>query len=107
MEIRCLTRTIFKPNVQNGIARCDKTLNQFTTKAGEVINEVICDYGKGLITKSEVQNNKIIQTLTNGDVITYTKNHVGDVLVTEGKTQTINRNPKLWDNLLGSIFKGI
>ena len=97
--------TLFKPNVQNGVSRCDKTLNQFTIKTGEVINEVICDYGNELITKSEVYPNKIIQTLTNGDTITYTKNHIGDVLITEGKTQRKSPNNNIWNQLLSNIFK--
>ena len=72
MFIRCLLKTTYKPNIQNGISRCDKTLNEYITRNGESIKEVISDYGKGIITKSEVYPNKIVNTLSNGDSIVYT-----------------------------------
>ena len=104
--IRCLMNTTLKPNVQNGPARCDKILNQYITKSGEYIKEVICDYGNGLCTKSEVFSNKIINTASNGKVVEYSKNHVGDVLIKEGDNTVISRNPNLWNNLLATIYKG-
>ena len=106
MFIRCLLKTTYKPNIQNGISRCDKTLNEYITRNGESIKEVISDYGKGIITKSEVYPNKIVNTLSNGDSIVYTKNHIGDVVISEGNTTTVSKNPNLWQNLQSFIFKG-
>lgn len=108
MTIKCLLNTAQATNIQQGLGRCDKVMNKYITKAGETITEVISDYGKGLTTKSEIFDfeNKIKQTLTNGNTITYTKNHVGDVLVKEGATETINKNPELWNRLLNTIYKG-
>ena len=107
MEVRCLLNTVQKNNIQNGVARCNKTLNTFSTKAGEIINEVVCDYGKGITTKSEVYPNKIINTLANGDIVTYIKNALGNVLIKENGITRTNKNPNLWQNLLTNIFKGI
>ena len=47
-EVRCLMNTKFKPSIQNGVARCDKTLNQYVTKNGNQIREVLCDFGNHL-----------------------------------------------------------
>ena len=106
MTIRCLLQTTHAPNVQNNISRCDKIMNHYITKTGDKITEVICNYGKGLTTKSEITANKIKQTLADGNVITYSKNHVGDILVKEGNAVTLSKSPKLWDNLLKNIYKG-
>ena len=106
-EVRCLMNTKFKPSIQNGVARCDKTLNQYVTKNGNQIREVLCDFGKGLRTKSEVfDNNRIVNTLADGSVIEYTKNHFGDVLIKEGNTAALSKNPNLWNELMFNIFKG-
>ena len=107
MEVRCLLNSVQKNNIQNGVARCNKTFNTLSTKAGEIINEVICDYGKGVITKSEVYPNKIINSLANGDIVTYTKNALGNVLIQENGIIKTTKNPNLWQNLLTNIFKGI
>mgnify|MGYP003297854185 CR=1 FL=1 len=105
-EIRCLTNNTFRPNIQNGMARCNKTLQEYITKKGNVIKEVICDYGNGMVTKSELHPNKIINTMSDGKTIEYTRNIFGDVLVKEGNNATISNNPKLWDSLILNIFKG-
>lgn len=106
MSIKCILNTVYKPNIQNGVSRCDKTLNEYMTKNGDFIKEVISDYGKGLVTKSEVHSNKIINTLSNGDSIVYTRNHIGDVIISEGNKTTVSKNPNLWKNLQSLIFKG-
>lgn len=106
IQIRCLLNTIVKTNIQNGPARCDKTLNQFITKDGNQIQEVICDYGKGLRTKSEVSSNKIVNIGPNGDAIEYVRGSFGDVLIKNGNEATLSRNPNLWKELLFNIFKG-
>ena len=105
-DIKCLMKTTFRPNIQSRVSSCDKTLREFVTKNGEQIKEVVCDYGNGLRTKSEVFNNKIVNTLSNGDVIEYTKNHIGDVLIKEGNNIKVNSNPRLWNDLLSNIFNG-
>lgn len=106
MEIRCLLNTTVRNNVQSGASRCKKTLNQYVTKNGEQIKEVICDYGRGLTTKTEVFPNKIINTLSTGEVIEYTKNIFGTVLVKEGKNTSISKNQNIWNDLLAHVFKG-
>jgi hypothetical protein len=108
MTIKCLLSTVHKPNIQQGTARCNKTMNKYVTKTGENITEVICDFGKGLKTKSEISNygSKIKQTLTDGSTITYTKNRAGDVLIKEGAQEYISKNPNLWKNLVSLIYKG-
>ena len=106
VEFRCLMNTKFKPNIQNGIARCDKTLNEYVTKNGNKIREVLCDYGNGICTKSEVFENKIVNTLTDGSTIVYHRNHLGDVLIQEGSTATLSKKPNLWKDLISNIFKG-
>ena len=105
-EIRCLMNTKFRPNIQNGVARCDKILNEYVTKNGNQIREVMCDFGNGLRAKSEVFDNKIVNTLTDGSVVEYARNHFGDVLIKEGNIATVSKNPNLWNELISNIFKG-
>lgn len=107
MTMRCLLNTTHAHNVQSFPGRCNKTMNTYMTKAGNHITEVISDFGRGWTTKAEIfDNNKIIQTLTDGSTVTFTKNLFGDVLVKEGATETLSNDPKLWNKLLSSIKKG-
>ncbi len=107
MVIKCLLSSIAQTNIQGAIGRCDKIFNTYSTKTGKIIKEVISDYGNSVLVKSEIHPNKIIQQSSNGDIITYTRNHLGDVFVNEGNNQKISKNTKLWDNLLSVIFKGL
>lgn len=105
-DIRCLLKSTSIPNVQNNSARCSKILNEYITKNGEQIKEVLYDYGNGLCCKSEVFADKIIQTLSDGSTLEYARNHFGDILIKEGDTTRKNSNPNLWQNLISNIFKG-
>ena len=82
-------------------------MNKYITKAGENITEVICDYGKGLKTKSEITANSIKNTLTDGSVITYTRGLTGDILIKEAGNETISKSPNLWNNILKNIYKDL
>lgn len=106
MTIKCLLNTIHIPNVQQGVARCDKTMNKYITKTGEDIVEVICDYGKGIVTKSEIKQNKIKNILSDGSLTIYTKAPLGRVLINENGTETLSRNSDLWNKLLRNLYKG-
>lgn len=106
-EIRCLMNTKFRPNIQSGVACCDKTLNEYLIKNGNQVREVLSDFGKGLRIKSEVyDNNRIVNTLTDGNVIEYDRNYFGDVLIKEGNIATVSKNPNIWNELMSNIFKG-
>ena len=104
--IRCLVKTTAKPSVQGGCGRCSKVLNEYVLKNGERIQEVISDYGNGLRAKSEIFLNRIVNTASDGSIIEYTKNNLGEVLVKEGSKSYLSNNPKLWQNLMFNIYKG-
>ncbi len=106
MEIKCLLNSIYKPNVQQGVTRCNKTFNNYVTKSGKNVAEVICDYGKGLTTISEITENQIKNILTNGSIITYTKTPLEEVIINENGIETLSRNSDLWNKLLKNIYKG-
>ena len=56
VEFRCLMNTKFKPNIQNGIARCDKTLNEYVIKNGN--NNLLIEY---FLTNNRLKLLKIAQ----------------------------------------------
>lgn len=107
-EIRCLLNTATIQNIQGAMGRCNKTLNTLQTKSGKYINEVISDYGKGLVTRAEVSANKIVNYSTKGEPTIYTRDPFrGIVRINENGAERISNQPNLWDNLMGLIFKGL
>ena len=106
-QFRCLLRSVKFLNVQRGASQANVTWNTLKLKSGETFDEIISNYGRGLVNKSEVYTNRIINTATNGQITTYTRNHLGQTVVSEANGCTTIAQGSLFDNIRDTVYRGL
>ena len=106
-QVRCLLSSVKFFNVSRGGNLANVTWNKLQLKSGEAFDEIISDYGRGLVNKSEVYANRIISTAPNGYITTYTRNHLGQTVVSEANGCTTIAQGSLFDNIRDTVYRGL
>ena len=106
-QVRCLLSSVKFFNVSRGGNLANVTWNKLQLKSGETFDEIISDYGRGLVNKSEVYANRIIDTGTNGHITTYTRKPLGQTVVSQANGFTIIVEGSLFDKIHDTLYRGL